>query len=150
MSELRELYQQIILDHNKAPRNFGRLANANRDSEGYNPLCGDHLHVFIDLDGSTIRQISFEGSGCAISRASASLMTAALKGKTVDEAEAVFADFHQMLLAATDAPVDRDRLGKLAALAGVREFPMRVKCATLPWHTARAALAGHGPQVTTE
>ena len=150
MSELTELYQQVILDHNKSPRNFGKLPGANRDSEGYNPLCGDRLHVFVELEDDTIRQISFEGSGCAISRASASLMTAALKGRTVAEAERVFADFHQMLTSAADAPVDRDKLGKLAAFAGVREFPMRVKCATLPWHTVRAALSGRGSQVTTE
>ena len=150
MSELRELYQQIILDHNKAPRNYGRLADANRDSEGYNPLCGDHLQVFAQVQDGTIRRISFEGSGCAISRASASLMTAALEGRTVAEAEAIFAQFHQMLLSAADAPVDRDQLGKLAALAGVREFPMRVKCATLPWHTAMAAVSGHNTPVSTE
>jgi nitrogen fixation protein NifU and related proteins len=150
MSELRELYQQVILDHNKSPRNFGTLPNANRDSEGHNPLCGDRLHVFIALEDDIIRQISFEGSGCAISRASASLMTAALKGRTVAEAERLFGDFHQMLTAAADAPIDRDKLGKLAAFAGVREFPMRVKCATLPWHTAKAALSGQGTQIATE
>lgn len=150
MSELRELYQQVILDHNKQPRNYGKLDNANRDQEGYNPFCGDHLHVYLHVDGDRIQDISFEGSGCAISRASASLMTAAVKGKTVSEAEASFNDFHAMVMSEAGAPVDQERLGKLAVLAGVREFPMRVKCATLAWHTMKSALEGKDSSVTTE
>ncbi len=150
MTELRKLYQQIMLDHNKQPRNYGRLENANRDQEGHNPLCGDRLHLYLHVDGERILDIRFEGSGCAISRASASLMTAALKGGTIADAEAYFADFHAMTTSSPDAPVDTDRLGKLAIFAGVREFPMRIKCATLPWHTLRAALKGTDTTVTTE
>ncbi|MEW6751678.1 MAG: Fe-S cluster assembly sulfur transfer protein SufU [Candidatus Latescibacterota bacterium] len=150
MSELRELYQQVILDHNKNPRNYGRLGHANRHQEGYNPLCGDHLHVYLKLEGDRIQDISFEGAGCAISRASASLMTAALKGQTVAQAECLFRRFHDMVTADTGAPVDQAALGKMAVFAGVREFPMRVKCATLAWHTARSAMEGATEPVTTE
>jgi len=150
MSELRELYQQIILDHNRNPRNFGRLAEANRHQEGYNPLCGDHLHVYLHLENDTIKDISFEGSGCAISKASASLMTSALKGKTLAEAGELFDRFHDMVTADVGAAVDREKLGKMAGFSGVREFPMRVKCATLAWHTARAALAGSDKPISTE
>lgn len=150
MSELRDLYQQLILDHNKNPRNFGKLANANRYQEGYNPLCGDHLQVYLRLEGDRIQEIAFEGSGCAISRASASLMTTALKGKTVAQARELFDRFHQMVTSEVGAPVDREGLGKMAVFAGVREFPMRVKCATLAWHTARAALEGDEKPVSTE
>lgn len=151
MSELRELYQQVILDHNKAPRNFGPLADATRSQEGYNPLCGDQLtvHLCLDDDG-TIRDIRFEGQGCAISKASASIMTTALKGQSRQEAEALFADFHTMVTSDVDAPFDPDRIGKLAVFAGVREFPMRIKCATLAWHTMKAALDGQEQPVTTE
>ena len=151
MSELRELYQQIILDHNKNPRNFGKLEKANRVQEGFNPLCGDHLHVYLDLDDDGIIQdIHFEGSGCAISKASASLMTALLKGKTRAEAEEQFDRFHGLVTADTDAPVDLEAYGKLAVFAGVREFPMRVKCAPLAWHTMKAALEGDDTPVSTE
>ncbi len=150
MSELRELYQQLILDHNKSPRHYGRLADANRHSEGHNPLCGDRLQVFVRLEGDVIRDLSFEGSGCAISRASASLLMEALKGKSVTQADRLLAAYHRMLTSPPDAEVDRDSLGKLAVFAGVRAFPMRVKCATLPWHTVRAALAGDGTPVSTE
>jgi nitrogen fixation protein NifU and related proteins len=150
MSELRELYQQIILDHNKNPRNFGPLPDANRHQEGYNPLCGDHLHVHLHLEEDVIQGISFEGSGCAISKASASLMTSALKGKSVAEAEELFTRFHEMATSEADAPVDREKLGKMAVFAGVREFPMRVKCATLAWHTAKAALDEGGDSISTE
>ena len=150
MTELRELYQQIILDHNKSPRNFGKLDVANRAQEGYNPLCGDHLHVYLHVAGEKIEDISFEGSGCAISKASASLMTAALKGKAVSEAVELFKQFHAMVTAEIDAPVDDERLGKMAVFAGVREFPMRVKCATLAWHTMKAAVAEDQTPVSTE
>jgi nitrogen fixation NifU-like protein len=150
MSELRELYQQVILDHNKAPRNYGRLADANRHQEGFNPLCGDHVHVYLHVDGETIRDVSFEGVGCAISRASASLMTAAVKGQTIAAARELFARFHAMLMSGPQAPVDEEALGKMAVFAGVREFPMRVKCATLAWHTVRAALDGTPEPVSTD
>ena len=150
MTELRELYQQIILDHNKNPRNFGKIDAANRVREGYNPLCGDHLHVYLHVAGDTIADISFEGSGCAISKASASLMTAALKGKPVPEAVAMFEKFQEMVTAEIDAPVDDQSLGKMAVFAGVREFPMRVKCATLAWHTMKAAVDEDQAPVSTE
>jgi len=150
MSELRELYQQVILDHNKTPRNFGRLENANRHQEGYNPLCGDHLHVYLHVEDDVITDISFEGSGCAISKASASLMTTALKGRSVAEAEKFFARFHDMVTADVEAPVDQESLGKMAVFSGVREFPMRVKCATLAWHTVKSALEGDDAPVSTE
>ena len=150
MTELRELYQQIILDHNKNPRNFGKIDAANRVREGYNPLCGDHLHVYLHVADDTIADISFEGSGCAISKASASLMTAALKGKPVSEAVAMFEKFQEMVTAEVDAPVDDQSLGKMAVFAGVREFPMRVKCATLAWHTMKAAVDEDQTPVSTE
>jgi len=150
MTELRELYQQIILDHNKNPRNFGKIDAANRVREGYNPLCGDHLHAYSHVAGDTIADISFEGSGCAISKASASLMTAALKGKPVPEAVAMFEKFQEMVTAEVDAPVDDQSLGKMAVFAGVREFPMRVKCATLAWHTMKAAVDEDQAPVSTE
>ena len=150
MTELRELYQQIILDHNKNPRNFGKIDAANRVREGYNPLCGDHMHVYLHVAGDTIADISFEGSGCAISKASASLMTAALKGKPVPAAVAMFEKFQEMVTAEVDAPVDDQSLGKMAVFAGVREFPMRVKCATLAWHTMKAAVDEDQAPVSTE
>lgn len=150
MSELRELYQEIILEHNKTPRNFGKIETANRTQEGYNPLCGDHLHVHLYVHGDQIEDISFEGSGCAISKASASLMTAAIKGAPVAEALELFEHFHQMLTAEVDEPVDDERLGKMAIFAGVREFPMRVKCATLAWHTMKAAVLDGQDPVSTE
>jgi len=145
-SELRDLYQQVILDHNRKPRNFRTLANPSRTAEGYNPLCGDRLTVEIALEGEVIRDIGFQGSGCAIFKASASMMTADLKGKTVTEAEAVFERFRAML---TENGPDTE-LGKLGVFAGVREFPSRIKCATLAWHTIHAALAGRAEPVTTE
>jgi nitrogen fixation protein NifU and related proteins len=145
-SELRDLYQQVILDHNRKPRNFRTLANSSRAAEGYNPLCGDRLRVEIALEGEVIRDIGFQGSGCAISKASASMMTADLKGKTVTEAEEVFERFSAML---TENGPDAE-LGKLGVFAGVREFPSRIKCATLAWHTVHAALAGKTEPVTTE
>ena len=142
MQELRELYQSMILDHNKKPRNFARPAGANHEAHGHNPLCGDKLEVFAELDQGVLRDVGFQGSGCAISRASASLMTEAVKGKTLAEVERLFENFHRVVTSDARAPVDVSALGKLEVLAGVREFPMRVKCATLAWHTLRAALHG--------
>ena len=149
MSELRELYQQVILDHNRKPRNFGKLDGANRTAEGYNPLCGDQVRVYLDIEAGVIRDIRFEGSGCAISKAAASMMTASLKGKTVGEADQLFGRFHDMLTAAGHGAAAAE-LGKLAVFSGVCEFPSRIKCATLPWHTVRAALAGKDEPVSTE
>ncbi len=148
-NELRDLYQEVILDHNRKPRNFGKLENANRQAEGHNPLCGDRLTVYMDLEGDRIRDIRFEGSGCAISKASASMMTSELKGKTVDQAEETFRRFHRMVTREGDGDVEE--LGKLAAFSGVREFPVRVKCASLPWHTMEAALRSEKPaEISTE
>jgi len=150
MSDLRELYQEVILDHNRRPRNFQKLDGANRMAEGYNPLCGDQLTVYLRLEDGAIKGISFQGSGCAISKASASMMTAALKGRTVAEGEALFETFHKMVTADLSVTFDPLEVGKLAAFSGVREFPVRVKCATLPWHTLHAALEGKGEPVSTE
>jgi nitrogen fixation NifU-like protein len=149
MSDLRELYQQIILDHNRAPRNFREVEGANRVADGNNPLCGDKFKLLVRVSDGVIEDIGFQGSGCAISKASASLMTSAVKGKTTEEAEALFDAFHEMI---TGAEVGRDTkvLGKLAAFSGVREFPARVKCATLSWHTLRAALDYTENTVSTE
>jgi len=148
MSELGELYQQIILDHNRKPRNFQKLADANRTAEGFNPLCGDQIQLYVKVEDDQIRDIGFQGSGCAISRASASLMTSALKGKSAGEAEELFQRFHRLVT--TDEESDAAALGKLAVFSGVREFPARVKCASLAWHTLRAALQGQRDKVTTE
>jgi nitrogen fixation NifU-like protein len=149
MSELSELYQEVILDHNRKPRNFRKLSDANRSAEGFNPLCGDQLTVYLKLDeGGVIRDIAFQGSGCAISKASASLMTSALKGKTKLEAQELFERFRRLVTSGEET--DPARLGALAVFAGVREFPARVKCASLAWHTLHAALAGEGDRVTTE
>ncbi|HWP99978.1 MAG TPA: SUF system NifU family Fe-S cluster assembly protein [Vicinamibacterales bacterium] len=148
MSELSELYQEVILDHNRQPRNFRALPGANRRAEGFNPLCGDRLTVYLVVADGVIADIGFVGSGCAISKASASLMTEAVKGRSVDEAEALFERFHRMVTAPPDAPVED--LGKLNALAGVREFPVRVKCASLAWHTLRAAVRASDQVVSTE
>ena len=139
MSELTDLYQEVILDHNRRPRNFGTLEGANHHAEGYNPLCGDRLSLFLRVDDGVIGDVRFEGSGCAISKASASLMTDAVKGRTRAEAEALFARFHRMVTTPPDQPVEE--MGKLSSLAGVREFPVRVKCASLAWHTLRAAFS---------
>ncbi len=148
MSELRELYQQVILDHYKRPRNFQQLADANRKAEGYNPLCGDQITVYLHMDGDVITDISFQGAGCAISQSAASLMTTTLKGKTRAEAEEIFHKFHDMVTGENGA--DPMELGKLAVFCGVSEFPVRVKCASLPWHTLRAALEGKDEAVSTE
>jgi nitrogen fixation NifU-like protein len=137
MSDLSELYQEVILDHNRRPRNFRALAGASHSAEGYNPLCGDRLTLYLKLTGDTIEDVSFEGSGCAISKASASLMTDAVKGRTKAEAQALFERFHRMVTTPPDQPVEE--MGKLSSLAGVREFPIRVKCASLAWHALKAA-----------
>ena len=150
MSELHDLYQEVILDHNKHPRNFGPLEDADRDAEGYNPLCGDRLTLHVKLDGQIITDIRFEGSGCAISTASASVMTETLKGKTVPEAKALFETFHDLVTGKSEGAVDIATLGKLAVFSGVSEFPVRVKCATLCWHTAHAALEEKNETVSTE
>ena len=138
MSELTDLYQEVILDHNRRPRNFHALANASHRAEGYNPLCGDRLTLYLSVSEGVITEAAFEGAGCAISKASASLMTDAVKGQTVTEARALFERFHHVVTTPPDQPVED--LGKLSVLAGVREFPVRVKCASLAWHTLKAAL----------
>jgi nitrogen fixation protein NifU and related proteins len=138
MADLSDLYQELILDHNKRPRNFRVLDHPSHQAEGYNPLCGDRLTLYLDVNGGVVTDVGFQGSGCAISRASASLMTDAVRGKPVDEVRALFERFHRMVTTAPDQTVDD--LGKLLALAGVRAFPMRVKCASLAWHTLKAAL----------
>jgi nitrogen fixation NifU-like protein len=147
--ELRELYQTVILDHYKKPRNFRALENASRSAEGYNPLCGDRVNVYLKLEGDMVKDVSFVGSGCAICSASASMMTESLKGKTRAEAESLFQRFHT-LLTGDEEGTEGPALGKLEVFAGVREFPVRVKCATLPWHTLRAALQGDDNTVSTE
>jgi nitrogen fixation NifU-like protein len=146
--ELRELYQTVILDHYKKPRNFGRPEGANREAEGRNPLCGDHVKVYARLDGEDVAAVGFEGSGCAISTASASLMTEIARGKSRAEVDAVFGRFHDLVTGR--GAVDPASVGKLEVLAGVREFPARVKCATLAWHALEAALRGDREPVTTE
>jgi nitrogen fixation protein NifU and related proteins len=138
MSDLNDLYQEVILDHNRRPRNFHALQNASHSAEGYNPLCGDRLTLFLKIEGDTIADVSFEGAGCAISKASASMMTDALKGRSVAEAKALFERFHRMVTTPPSQPVED--MGKLSAFAGVREFPVRIKCASLAWHTLNAAL----------
>ncbi|MCL6493181.1 MAG: SUF system NifU family Fe-S cluster assembly protein [Ignavibacterium sp.] len=149
--ELRELYQQVILDHNKAPRNFRKIEDASNFAEGYNPLCGDNVTVYMKIDKNNIIQdISFQGSGCAISKASASLMTSMLKGKTVEEAEKLFNNFHDLVTDKLGDKPDMENLGKLAVFAGVREFPARVKCASLAWHTMLSALHNKNEKVVTE
>lgn len=140
MSELSELYQQVILDHNKKPRNFRKLENANHTAEGYNPLCGDQLTIYVSLDNDAVQEIAFVGSGCAISKAAASMMTQAVKGKTKEQAEELFKEFHSMVTGELDEETEENSLGNLKIFAGVRDFPVRVKCATLPWHTMQAAL----------
>lgn len=149
MSELSELYQEVILDHNKQPRNFHKLSDANRHAEGYNPLCGDHLDIYLKMRGDTIEDISFTGSGCAISKASGSMMTSSLKGKNKAEAEAIFEKFHTMVTGESNSAAP-EGLGKLAVFSGVCEFPSRVKCASLAWHTMRSALEGGDKVVSTE
>ena len=149
MTDLQDLYQELILDHGRRPRNFKRLDDATRNAEGYNPLCGDKVRIYVKMDGDIIRDLSFEGSGCAISTASASIMTETLKGKTRADAEDLFQTFHD-LVTGKEAQLDAQELGKLEVFSGVSEFPIRVKCATLSWHTLRAALNGAGELVSTE
>jgi len=149
MSELSELYQQVILDHNKKPRNFRKLENANHTADGYNPLCGDQLTIYLDLEDGLVKEVGFEGSGCAISKASASMMTQAVKGKSKEQAENLFQEFHSMVTGELNEEMEENSLGNLKIFAGVREFPVRVKCATLPWHTLHAAL-NKQDQVSTE
>lgn len=149
MADLRDLYQEVIFDHNRNPRNFHPLPEANRQAEGFNPLCGDKLTVYLKVDDGVVTDASFIGSGCAISTASASLMTESVKGKTEAEAEALFREFHHEV-AGAEAPLKRVPLGKLSVLTGVREYPARVKCATLAWHTVHAALTQQQEMVSTE
>lgn len=145
---LRDLYQDVILSHNKSPRNFRAMEAPDRRKEGFNPLCGDRLTLYLKLDGAKVADISFQGNGCAISTASASLMTESLKGRSIEEAERLFEQFHHLVT--RDAPADQAALGKLKAFAGVGEFPARVKCATLCWHTLKAALHDDAKPVSTE
>jgi nitrogen fixation NifU-like protein len=148
MPELRDLYQEVILEHSKAPRNYKALEGANHRAEGYNPLCGDRFTVYLEMDGEKIREIGFQGAGCAISKASASMMTQSVKGKTKAEAEKIFHRFHELVTGHGHG--DEAELGKLAVFSGVSEFPVRVKCATLAWHTLEAALEGTQEKVSTE
>jgi nitrogen fixation NifU-like protein len=147
--DLKDLYRDVIVDHNRQPRNFGKLEPADAHADGYNPLCGDRLTIYVKLDRDRIADVKFDGAGCAISVASASLLTEAVKGKTLGEVDALYHDVHD-LLTKQDATADLAKLGKLAALSGVREFPARVKCASLCWHTLNAALAHEQVPVTTE
>ena len=148
MFDLKDLYQEVIVDHNRSPRNFGKVPGANKTLEGFNPLCGDKLTLYLKTDGVVIEDISFDGSGCAISVASASLMTEAMKGKTLEEAEKLFNVFHNLVT--TDEEADIEKLGKLAALAGVKAYPARVKCASLCWHTLHSVIEGGTTPVHTE
>ncbi|HKV04703.1 MAG TPA: SUF system NifU family Fe-S cluster assembly protein [Candidatus Acidoferrales bacterium] len=150
MSDLRDLYQDVILEHSKAPRNYRELPAANHRAEGFNPLCGDRFTVYVVTDGDAIRDISFQGSGCAISKASASMMTQSLKGKTTAEAQRLFKRFHELVTGRAPSNGNESELGKLAVFSGVSEFPVRVKCATLAWHTLHAALEGRQESVSTE
>ena len=150
MAELRELYQELILEHSKAPRNHRELATVNRKAEGYNPLCGDRFTVYLDLEGDRIRDIGFQGAGCAISRASASMMTQSVKGKTRAEAAKLFGQFHSLVSGHGGGKADLSELGKLTVFSGISEFPARVKCATLAWHTLQTALEGNQEVVSTE
>ncbi len=149
MSELNELYQETILEHNKNPRNFREIEGADRMADGNNPLCGDALRVYVKMDGDTVSDVAFKGSGCAISKASASMMTQVMKGKTREEAEVLFDEFHRMVTGGLDVETEENHLGKLKIFAGVLEFPARVKCASLSWHTLDAALHGDA-EVSTE
>jgi nitrogen fixation protein NifU and related proteins len=150
MTELRELYQEVILEHNKAPRNYRRPDETNCSAEGYNPLCGDHFTIFLDVEGDTIRDIGFLGSGCAISKASASMMTQSVKGKTRGEAAHLFEQFHSLVTGRAKTNGDHSDIGKLTVFSGVSAFPARVKCATLAWHTLQTALEGKQEVVSTE
>ena len=148
MSDLHSLYQEVILDHSKRPRNYHAMEGPSRSADGFNPLCGDHFKVYVRLENDKISDISFEGSGCALSKSSASMMTTVLKGKTIAEAEKLFQDFHQMVTGHRNG--NQEELGKLAVFSNVSEFPVRVKCVSLAWHTMHAALAGEATTVSTE
>jgi len=150
MQNLRELYQEIILDHNKNPRNFHKMENATREVEGRNPLCGDHYTIYLLLQDGVVKDISFEGSGCAISKSSASMMSSIVKGKKKDEIEKLFHLFHKVITGEINAAEHLEELGKLAAFSGVAEYPVRVKCAILPWHAMYSALKGESTEVSTE
>ena len=152
MSDLRDLYQEVILDHSKRPRNFRELPEANHRADGYNPLCGDRATVYVRLDGDIVTDVSFKGSGCSINTASSSMMTESIKGKSREEVERLFTRFHELVTAPPDQKdrVAAPELGKLAVFSGVSEFPVRVKCASLPWHTLKAALEGDEMPVSTE
>ena len=145
---MRDLYQEVILEHSKSPRNYRELPNANRKAEGYNPLCGDHFTLYVDMEGDSIRDITFQGSGCAISKASASMMTQSVKGKSREQAEKLFEHFHKLVTGQMNG--NQAEIGKLTVFSGVSEFPVRVKCATLAWHTLHAALEGKQEAVSTE
>ena len=149
-ADLGELYQEIILEHSKAPRNYRKPAVVNREAEGYNPLCGDRCTVYLDVEDGAIKDIGFRGSGCAISRASASMMTQSVKGKSKAEAAELFEQFHRLVTGDQETVAKADEMGKLAVFAGVSKFPARVKCATLAWHTLQSALEGKHESVTTE
>ena len=150
MTGHRALYEKVILDHNRSPRNFGKMPNPDAKAEGYNALCGDHFTVYLRMDGDRIKEVMFEGAGCAISKSSASVMTTELTGKTRTEAEAVFARFKDMITSEPGSPLNEKTLGKLAIFGGIREFPVRAKCATLAWHAALSALHGEQDAVSTE
>jgi nitrogen fixation NifU-like protein len=150
VADLRDLYQEVILDHGKRPRNFRALSGANRHAEGYNPLCGDRETVYLNVEGDVVRDATFQGAGCAISTASASMMTESVKGKSRSEAEALFTKFHDLITGERKAAPGGPDLGKLEVFSGVREYPVRIKCATLPWHTMKAALEGGARTVSTE
>ncbi len=150
MSDLRELYQEVILDHSKHPKNYYKMPDATHVAEGYNPLCGDHFNIYLKVEDGIIKEISFEGSGCAISKASASIMTSIVKGKSIEEVEHIFNQFHSFITGKVDKNFDPNSLGKLAVFTGVSEFPVRVKCATLAWHTLINALENNSEVATTE
>jgi nitrogen fixation protein NifU and related proteins len=150
MNELRALYQEVILDHNKSPRNFRVMTDATNVVDGYNPLCGDHYTIYLKVEDDVVKEVSFQGSGCAISKASASLMSTVMKGKTKAEAERLFHQFHRLVTGALEPKADSEELGRLNAFAGVSEFPARVKCAILAWHTVHSALQGKNESISTE
>lgn len=149
LDDLRDLYQEVVFDHNRNPRNFRVIDHADRTIEGFNPLCGDRITLYLKLDGNRIVDVSFQGQGCAISTASASLMTEIVKGKTIEEAEQLFEAFHK-IVTGEDHALKLEELGKLAVLAGVKQYPSRIKCATLPWHSLEAALKGEEKSISTE
>ena len=150
MTEARELYQELILDHNRSPRNFGKLERAQMSAEGYNPLCGDRIVISLNLNGDRIESVMFDGTGCAISKASASMMTSSIKGRTIIQAKQLFEAFHRLITQAPGNETDAEALGKLAVFSGVWEYPSRVKCATLPWVTLKAAFEKKGDRISTE